>query len=59
MQYCIICAFLQKRLAHCAEHRNRARMEFFVEIHALLHFMNVFTAMQVMLDCIVRLKQVK
>jgi len=44
-------------LAHYAEHRNRARMEFFVEIPALLHFMNVFTAMQIMLDCIVMLKQ--
>ena len=48
-----------KRLVPYAEHRNHARMELFVEIHALLHFMNAFIVMQVILDCIVILKQVR
>ena len=48
-----------KRLVPYAEHRNHARMELFVEIHALLHFTNVFIVMQVILDYIVILKKVR
>ena len=48
-----------KRLVPYAEHRNHARMELFVEIHALLHSTSAFLVMQVILDCIVILNKVR